>query len=168
MKSYYFETGRPIKMVATREEDTLNQQGTGWFYCDWEDFFKPELQNIDGVWKIVETATAVELTNIQTNKQLEQIDQLNQKFKADGEAYRQEIKNRVTASLSGKENVIPVIKEINNTVYVLLDKIGKGDWVLAMIDYMDNQNNPTIPEVLDLFNEVGQKAIEYYQTEYPH
>ena len=108
---------------------------------------------------------------IQANNQAKQqayIDQLNEKFKRDGIAYQREMKNRVTAQLVGRADAVPIMREINNTVYVLLNKIAAGDWVLAMLDYMDDDNNPTIQEVVDLFNEVGQKATQYYQDEYPH
>ena len=118
--------------------------------------------------KWVEGATEEEINAAHQLQMEEQINALNEKFEADGKAYQKEIKNRVTAQLVGRADAIPIMREINKTVYVLLDKIAKGDWALAMLDYLDGENNPTIPEVVELFNEVGQKAIEYYQNEYPH
>jgi len=109
-----------------------------------------------------------EIEQKEQQKQLEQINALNEKWKQDGQTYYDEIKNQITLSLVGKTNAINIMSEINKTVYPLLNKIKEGDWPLAVIDYMDNENNPTIQEVIDLFNQVGQKAVEYYQTEYPH
>lgn len=117
-------------------------------------------------WK--EGATQEEINTWHQLQLEEQINALNEKFEADGKAYQKEIKNRVTAQLVGRPDAIPIMREINKTVYVLLDKIAKGDWALAMLDYLDGENNPTIPEVVELFDEVGRKAIEYYQNEYPH
>ncbi len=133
-----------------------------------EDFVRPKVKEENNKWVLYESATPEEIETFNQAKQQAYINQLNEKFKRDGEAYQIEMKNRVTAQLVGRTDAVPIMREINNTVYVLLDKIAKGDWALAMLDYLDNENNPTIPEVVDLFNEVGQKAIEYYQTEYPH
>ena len=167
-RSYYFDHGS-IKKVSSKINHTkIDDAGTGWIYADLDGMVKPELQKTAGQWQIVETATPEEVEEFNKDKQRAYIDQLNEKFKQDGIAYQREIKNKVTAQLVGRADAVPIMREINNTVYVLLDKIAKGDWALAMLDYQDNNNNPTIPEVVDLFNEVGQKAIEYYQNEYPH
>ncbi len=167
-RSYYYKNSQPIKVVSKEMPISIDDTGTGWIYTDLDGMVKPELQKIDGKWQVVETATQQEAQAYQLSKQQEYIDQLNEKFKQDGIAYQREIKNKVTAQLVGRTDAVPIMREINSTVYVLLDKIAKGDWALAMLDYQDNNNNPTIPEVVDLFNEVGQEAIEYYQNEYPH
>jgi len=116
----------------------------------------------------VEGATQEEIDAFSKQKQLEQITALNQKWKDDGMSYYNDVKNQITFSLIGKPNAMAIMSEINKTVYPLLNKIKEGDWPLAVIDFMDGKNNPTIQEVIDLFNQVGQKAIEYYQNKYPH
>ena len=133
-----------------------------------EDFVRPKVKEENNEWVLYETATPEEIAAFNQAKQQEYIDRLNEKFQTDGLEYQRKIKNQVTAQLVGRTDAVPIMREINKTVYVLLDKIAKGDWALAMLDYQDNNNNPTIQEVIDLFNEVGQKAIEYYQNEYPH
>lgn len=101
-------------------------------------------------------------------KQIQQIQQMNDKFKADGVQYYNDIKAEVTMSLIGKSNATAMMTEIAKTIYPMLNKIKEGEWALAMIDYMDNQNQPTIQEVIVLFNKVGNDAISYYMNQYPH
>ena len=168
-RAYYFIEFKPVKSLpAGSEPDSMDNTGTGWFNCDLDTFFKYGFKKSGGKWKLIETATPEEIAQYRQIQQLSYIEQLNEKFQADGLAYQREMKNRVTAQLVGRADAVPIMREINRTVYVLLDKIAKGDWALAMLDYMDGDNNPTIQEVVDLFNEVGQKATEYYQNEYPH
>ena len=70
--------------------------------------------------------------------------------------------------LVGKVNAVSLMLEIKKTVNPMLEQIQRGNQSLAMLDYIDGENNPTIKDVQDLFNEIGQYCISYYQTEYPH
>jgi len=168
-RAYYFIEFKPVKSLpAGSEPDSMDNTGTGWFNCDLDTFVKYGFKKSGKKWALIETATATEVKAFRQAQLQAHIDRLNEKFKSDGLAYQRKIKNRVTTQLIGRKDAVPVMREINRTVYVLLDKIAKGDWALAMLDYMDGDNNPTIQEVVDLFNEVGQKATEYYQNEYPH
>lgn len=168
MNSYYFIDKVPVKMTANRVADTISFDGTGWLYCNWSDFVKPKLVQNSGKWQVVESATQEDIIEMTKQKQLDQIDMLNEQWEADGKVYQRKIKNKVTAALIGKGNAVDIMKEINKTVYPMLNKIAKGDWALAMLDYLDGENQPSIQEVIDLFNEVGQKAVDYYTNEYPH
>ena len=167
-KSYQLNRWKPIKMVSEDKGNTIDNNGNGWYNQDLSQFIKINWQKENGKWVAVEGATQDEILERQKQSQLEQINALNQKWKDDGMSYYNEIKNQITVSLIGKSNAMSIMAEINKTVYPLLNKIKEGDWPLAVLDYTDNQNTPTIQEVIDLFNQVGQKAVEYYQNEYPH
>ena len=98
----------------------------------------------------------------------EQIVRYKEIWKQDGQVYYDEIQNRIIAMLIGVENAVAIMTEIKQTINPMLEQIQRGNQSLAMLDYMDNQNNPTIQEVIDLFNEIGQYCVTYYQEKYPH
>jgi hypothetical protein len=165
--SYFFKNGEPAGWMA-QHETTIDNTGTGWLSIDLSNYIKPKLEFQKGQWVVIETATPAEIDAWQIEKQRRKIEQMNTKFKSEGEAYYNELKTKITASLIGKANAVTIMSEIAKTIYPMLNKIKDGDWALAMLDYLDNKNMPTIQEVIDLFNEVGQYAVNYYQTQYPH
>lgn len=121
---------------------------------------------INTEYTIIEENIDVEAHNLELQRQ--QITIYKEIWKTDGQAYYDEMKNRIIAMLIGVENAVAIMTEIKQTINPMLEQIQRGNQSLAMLDYMDEQNNPTIKEVIDLFNEIGQYCITYYQTKYPH
>ena len=128
-------------------------------------------EKIKGVWngiEWVETATQEEIEAIKNQNQKNVIENINAQFQKDGEQFYNDIKTEITILLIGKLNAIPMMLEIKSYVYPMLDQIKEGNFPLAMLDYMDGKNNPSILEVVELFIKVGEYATNYYQTKYPH
>ena len=116
----------------------------------------------------VESATKEEIATHNQQLQLQVIEAYKTKWKADGDMYYSDMQNRIIMMLVGKVNAVSLMLEIKKTVNPMLEQIQRGNQSLAMLDYIDGENNPTIKDVQDLFNEIGQYCISYYQTEYPH
>lgn len=133
-------------------------------FDDLSGFINPDI--VDNVG--IESATQEEIEAYNQQLQLQAIENYKNKWKADGQEYYDMMANRIIMILVGKINAVPMMLEIKKTVNPMLEQIQRGNQSLAMLDYMDGENSPTIPEVVDLFNEIGQYCISYYQTEYPH
>lgn len=116
----------------------------------------------------IETATPEEISEFQKTQIQTQIIEYKNKWLADGKAFYDDMQNRIVFMLIGKTNAVALMTEIKKTINPILEQIQRGNHALAMLDYIDGENNPTIKEVIDLFNEIGQYCINYYQTEYPH
>lgn len=118
------------------------------------------------IWIEGATQEEIDAKNLELQKQ--SINTYKEQWKQDGQAYYDEMQNRIIAMLIGVENAVSIMTEIKQTINPMLEQIQRGNQALAMLDYMDGENNPTIQEVIDLFNEIGQYCITYYQTKYPH
>ena len=108
----------------------------------------------------------IEAHNLELQEQA--ITTYKEQWKQDGQTYYDEMQNRIIAMLIGVENAVAIMKEIKQTINPMLEQIQRGNQSLAMLDFMDGENNPTIQEVIDLFNEIGQYCVTYYQEKYPH
>jgi len=129
-----------------------------------DNLVKPDIQNN----VFIETATPEEIAEFQKNQFQNQIIEYKSKWLTDGQNYYADMQNRIIFMLIGKTNAVALMTEIKKTINPMLEQIQRGNHSLAMLDYLDGENNPTISEVVELFNEIGQYCLNYYQTEYPH
>lgn len=152
------------KLRIKQVDDSYDLQNEFETFDNISEFIKPDILN----YKAVEIATAEEINSYNLEQQKQTITAYKEQWKQDGQNYYDEMQNRIIAMLIGVENAVAIMTEIKQTINPMLEQIQRGNQSLAMLDYMDGENNPTIKEVIDLFNEIGQYCITYYQTKYPH
>lgn len=161
MKIYYIYENN----VAFRNESDNYQLKTNETIENYNfQFIKPGIENSN----YIELASQEEIEEKNKEFEINKIEIYKNKWKTDGENYYNNMSNKIIMILIGKENSLDLMLEIKKTINPMLEQIQKGNQSLAMLDYLDKENQPTSSVILEIFNEIGEYCIKYYQMEYPH
>ena len=101
-------------------------------------------------------------------KQLATLKKFLDEKRSDGLEYFNQKELEITQQLIGigQENLYPILDEVDNTLYKALNLIKTGDYA-SCLRYMTQATAPLIPMVLNIWNEMQDDIMEYYQTKYP-